>query len=200
MFRANIETDVSLTVAQISIVSVPLTYAGFGIHNVQNVHQKTTSSPTSCFYCNCFIGQATARIWTKQQFYVCVQSSIWKQRCQAEFLYWALSLSVTMTFRVWKDEWDDVSWEWTNGWNWICFTSTQLSSSTGKWWVNGVKKQKWQIESCVLTTLSAAVLAELKYWFFFYSSKGGSAPIASVFTVTEKMLQYLFIVQHLANI
>lgn len=65
--RINIETDVSLTVAQISIVSVLLTYAGFGIRNVQNVHEKITSTPTSCFYCNCFIGLATAWIWKKKQ-------------------------------------------------------------------------------------------------------------------------------------
>lgn len=65
---ANIETDVSLTVAQISIVSVLLTYEGFGIHKVQKVHQKTTSTPTFCFYCNYFIGTATAWIWKKQHF------------------------------------------------------------------------------------------------------------------------------------
>ena len=38
--------------------SVLLTYAGFGIHNVQNVHQKSMSTPTSCFHCNCFIAAA----------------------------------------------------------------------------------------------------------------------------------------------
>ena len=52
--RANIETDVDLTVAQISIFSMLLTYAGFGIHNVQTIHQRTMSSPTSCFYGNYF--------------------------------------------------------------------------------------------------------------------------------------------------
>ncbi len=73
----NTETDVSLTVAQISIALVLLTYAGFGFHNVQNVHQETVTTPTSCFYYNCFIGPATAWIWKKtthffRVFCVCV--------------------------------------------------------------------------------------------------------------------------------
>lgn len=75
MVRVNIETDVGLTVAQIAIVAVLLTYAGFGICNVQNVHEKTTSTPTSCFYCNCFIGPATAWVWGKNNtfsdFFMC---------------------------------------------------------------------------------------------------------------------------------
>lgn len=74
---ANIETDVSLTVAQISIVSVLPTYEGFGIHKVQKVHQKPTSPPTFCLYCNYFTGTATAWIRKKQHFpnFVCVTSS-----------------------------------------------------------------------------------------------------------------------------
>lgn len=67
--RANIETDVDLTVAQISIVSMLLTYAGFGIHNVQNVHQRSMSSPTSCFYCNYFIELLTAWIWGEKHLF-----------------------------------------------------------------------------------------------------------------------------------
>lgn len=76
--RANIETDVDLTVAQISIVSVLLTYAGFGIHNVQNVHQRTMSSPTSCFYCNYFIELVTAWILKKTTHFliICVQQHV----------------------------------------------------------------------------------------------------------------------------
>lgn len=78
MVRANTETDVRLTVAQIAIVSVLLTYAWVGIQNVQNVHQTTMCSPTSCFYCNCFIGLATAWIWEKQHIFqrnVCPECS-----------------------------------------------------------------------------------------------------------------------------
>lgn len=38
----NIETDVNLTVAQISIVLVLLPYVGFGIHIVRKVHEQST--------------------------------------------------------------------------------------------------------------------------------------------------------------
>lgn len=180
---ANIETDVSLTVAQISIVSVLLTYAGFGIHNIQNVHQKTMSSPTSCFYCNCFIGLATAWIWEKKhpppphatQFLcVCTEFNMAAQmpeRCRVNF---GIECSVSpswlldcgrMDGELGMNKWMEFNMLYLHSvklfnWKMVGLIVLRNKMTNGKLYIHNAQCSQ------ILITLFGT-FAELKYWFFF---------------------------------
>lgn len=175
----NIETDVSLTVAQIFMLSVQLTYAGFGIHYVQNVHQKSTSAPASCFYCDCFIGPVT-EFWAKTtQFQIlCVftessrsvrtdfipftllRSKYWQPVCKKHSstdarVKLSIECSVSLSWLLVHGRMDGglgVS-KWTE-WNMLYLHSA--NSSTVKLRTNGFKKAKWQMEKFYFTIPSAA--------------------------------------------